>query len=80
MLFIYFITFTMLMLYSHYRFYAVFGLLKLLPAQLIIEQISQWLSYVGQAMTNSGLLVNWHFLTNCHQMETQNLVISFDYS
>ena len=23
---------------------------------------------------------NWHFLTNCHQMETQNLVISFDYS
>ena len=22
----------------------------------------------------------WHFLTNCHQMETQNLVISFDYS
>ena len=46
----------------------------------IIEQISQWLSYVGQAMTNSGLLVNWHFLKNCHQMETQNLVISFDYS
>ena len=23
---------------------------------------------------------NWHFLTNCHQTETQNLVISFDYS
>ena len=23
---------------------------------------------------------NWHFLTNCHRMETQNLVISFDYS
>jgi hypothetical protein len=23
---------------------------------------------------------NWHFLMNCHQMETQNLVISFDYS
>ena len=23
---------------------------------------------------------NWHFLTHCHQMETQNLVISFDYS
>ena len=23
---------------------------------------------------------NWHFLTNCPQMETQNLVISFDYS
>ena len=22
---------------------------------------------------------NWHFLTNCHQMETQNLVISFGY-
>ena len=22
---------------------------------------------------------NWHFLMNCHQMETQNLVISFDY-
>ena len=23
---------------------------------------------------------NWHFLMNCHQMETQNLVISFDCS
>ena len=23
---------------------------------------------------------NWHFLTNRHQMKTQNLVISFDYS
>ena len=23
---------------------------------------------------------NWHFLTNCHQMETPNLAISFDYS
>ena len=23
---------------------------------------------------------NWHFLTNCHWMETQNLVISFNYS
>ena len=22
----------------------------------------------------------WYFLKNCHQMETQNLVISFDYS
>ena len=38
MLFIYFITFTMLMLYSHYRFYTVFGLLKTIICA-ILEQI-----------------------------------------